>query len=159
MRSNPAKRVPTKLKCKELGGETMKLTRKMLFGVLGVLSTVLSIVCYSLGTGSYESYKTYGGDAYTGIQQASAQAANNIQDLAGIAKFGLGSILLIVGLLLIVLAITKADTVDYSFKLNSLEKNTEEIISSIDEIKLKLVDSDCDSNTESTENHQLKAGE
>ena len=71
-----------------------------LFGTLvGVLAVILAIMCFGKSTGYYEISQSYGGDAYTGIQNASAQAANNTQDLAEIAKFAGGSILLVSGLL------------------------------------------------------------
>ncbi len=77
-----------------------------LFCPIGLASTVLGIVCYCLYDGSYVSRLSYGGDAYTGIQNAAAQTASNVEDLAIIAKFGFGSVLLITGLVLIVLGIT-----------------------------------------------------
>lgn len=69
--------------------------------MLGGISVILSIICFCLYDGGYESSYTYGGDAYTGIQNASAQAANNLINLADIVKFGFGSVLLIGGLYLI----------------------------------------------------------
>lgn len=111
----------------------MKL-RKLLYGVLGIASFVLSIVCYAMDTGSWESSHTYGGDAYTGIQNASAQAANNIQDLAAIVKFGFGSVLLIIGLLLIFYAVTCKET-DYSSKFDMLACRIDEITPIVNKIK------------------------
>lgn len=88
----------------------MKFTLKqILFGLVGLVSTVLSIVCFALDTGSWESSKSYGGDAYTGIQNAAAQTANNVQDAAAIMKFGFGSVLLIAGLTLILFAVFMND--------------------------------------------------
>ena len=60
--------------------------KKNLFAYLclaiAVLSLVFAIVCFStdpsVANGSYESSKSYGGDAYTGIQNAAAQTANNV---------------------------------------------------------------------------------
>lgn len=46
--------------------------------VTGIMSIVFAIICLAAlpgGIGSWVSYKTYGGDAYTGIQNATAQAA------------------------------------------------------------------------------------
>ena len=42
------------------------------------IPSMTEIVYDEIGEPSYESNKSYGGDAYTGIQQASAQAANNL---------------------------------------------------------------------------------
>lgn len=54
----------------------------ILFIAIGVLAIVFSILCFTadeyFGRGSYEPNLTYGGDAYTGMQNAAAQAANNI---------------------------------------------------------------------------------
>lgn len=63
----------------------------------GLASIVLGIVSFCLDTGSYLHYESYGGDAYTGIQHASAGAGNNVRALADIVKFGFGSLLLVVG--------------------------------------------------------------
>ena len=53
-----------------------------LFLALALISLVFAIICFaaetSYATGSYESSKQYGGDAYTGIQNAAAQTANNV---------------------------------------------------------------------------------
>lgn len=62
----------------------MKNTGKLL-GVLFLLIAVLSLFfafnCFGMYSGGYESNETYGGDAYTGIQNAAAQTANNVQFL------------------------------------------------------------------------------
>ena len=36
-----------------------------------------------MSAGRYMGFETYGGDAYTGIQNAAARTANNVQDLLG----------------------------------------------------------------------------
>lgn len=81
------------------------------FGVLtGILSMILGIVVWAMPTGGYESSITYGGDAYTGIQNASAQTANNITCLAAIMRTGFGSVLFIAGLIIIfAFVLAKAD--------------------------------------------------
>lgn len=80
--------------------------KKICYLLSGVVSTILGIVCYVMNTGSYESSETYGGDAYTGIQNAAAQTANNVQYLTAAVKFGFGSVLLIAGFVLIIYALT-----------------------------------------------------
>lgn len=56
---------------------------KFLVGIsliaLGVLSFVFIDYAYYLS--SYEDNNTYGGDAYTGIQNAAAQTANNVNNV------------------------------------------------------------------------------
>ena len=44
-------------------------------------------------TGYWESDKSYGGDAYTGMQQAAAQAANNTIYLGDMIQIGLAALL------------------------------------------------------------------
>lgn len=79
--------------------------RKVLFDIIGVaagiISVVLSFIVFGMNTGVYELAAKYGGDAYTGIQNASAQTANNIIYLSKILQQGLGGILLVGGLALI----------------------------------------------------------
>lgn len=51
------------------------------FLAIAVLSLIFAIVCFTMDAygpfGATESNKSYGGDAYTGMQNASAQAATN----------------------------------------------------------------------------------
>lgn len=70
---------------------------KYTFLALGILATIFAIVIYDYDVGLPESYKSYGGDAYTGIQQAAAQTANNVFNLAEIVQTGFAFILLIHG--------------------------------------------------------------
>lgn len=69
--------------------------------VSGIISIIFSFVMLGMDNGSYESNLAYGGDAYTGIQNASAQAANNIMDLADIVSMGMFAFLLVFGIALI----------------------------------------------------------
>ena len=57
--------------------------------------------------GYWEASISYGGDAYTGIQNAAAQTANNVQDLAEIAAMGFGFLLISLGLFMIFYFSTK----------------------------------------------------
>ncbi len=74
-----------------------KLLKTFCF-ILGILSIIMAITVYSGSVGYTESFKSYGGDAYTGIQNAGAQAANNIKYLGETIRSALGSFLLIQGL-------------------------------------------------------------
>lgn len=78
---------------------------------VGIISILFAFNVMSMDAGSYESNEYYGGDAYTGIQQASAQAANNVQDLANITKRGFGFILMVMGSTLIVCGVFEGDEV------------------------------------------------
>lgn len=70
--------------------------------VVGVISFTLSIVTFAKGQNLHvESKYEYGGDAYTGIQNAAAGAANNVAVAGRNIGFGIGSVLLVSGLLLI----------------------------------------------------------
>lgn len=64
----------------------------------GILSVVLGFILMTFSDGYYESSQSYGGDAYTGIQNAAAQTANNVEDLAAIVKFGASSLLIVAGI-------------------------------------------------------------
>jgi hypothetical protein len=78
------------------------------FGMIsGILSVLFGLITLSQDTGSWESSSSYGGDAYTGIQNAAAQTANNVQDLAEIVAMGFGFLLIALGLFGIFYFITK----------------------------------------------------
>ncbi len=78
--------------------------------VLGVVSLIFALTVFSGSVGYYESSKSYGGDAYTGIQNAAAQSANNILYLGETIRTALGAFLLVQGLCLLLggLCIRKA---------------------------------------------------
>ena len=83
----------------------LKLIACMIGIVSGLLSAVLGLITYGMDTGSYASSLSYGGDAYTGIQNAAAQSANNMLYASEIIRFGFGSLLLVLGLFIIALFI------------------------------------------------------
>lgn len=66
--------------------------------ISGVLSIIFGFVVMGSPTGYWESSSSYGGDAYTGIQNAAAQTANNVQDLAELTAQGLGFLLIALGM-------------------------------------------------------------
>lgn len=70
---------------------------KILLLAMGVLALILALVVFSMDIGYFESSYTYGGDAYTGIQNAAAQTANNVKDLASIVQTGFASVLMVMG--------------------------------------------------------------
>ena len=69
--------------------------------ISGVLSIIFSFVVKGMPIGLYEFSETYGGDAYTGIQNAAAQTAVNVYYLADIVRTGLFALLLVLGIALI----------------------------------------------------------
>ncbi|MBR2645973.1 MAG: hypothetical protein IKD47_00225 [Clostridia bacterium] len=93
-----------------------------IFMAIGLLSIIFSIIFFKKDidlrwfNGSGVLKETYGGDAYTGIQNAVADTANNIRALSlDIEEFGLevlkmmnsffGYILLVVGLLIFAIGV------------------------------------------------------
>lgn len=82
--------------------------------IAGLIALIFAIVMFATGsitkpgTGISVSNQYYGGDAYTGIQNASAATARNVQTLSEIAiagfrhlSVGLGALLLVLGIILI----------------------------------------------------------
>ncbi len=79
--------------------------------VIAVVSLVFGVVMFTKGdlnraSGTMASKQVYGGDAYTGIQNASATTANNVQqanlilmDMNETIAFGFGAVLVVIGLL------------------------------------------------------------
>ena len=56
---------------------------KLITNVISILITFIFGICLMTTEfyGEYESNSSYGGDAYTGIQNAAATTANNVDDL------------------------------------------------------------------------------
>ncbi len=79
---------------------------------LALLAIIFAIITFSLDDGSWVSSKSYGGDAYTGIQNAGAGAANNIQDLICAVKTIGGLGFLLTGFVLFVVGVTNCGLLD-----------------------------------------------
>ena len=62
--------------------------------VAGLIALVFAVQTLTADTGSLESNTTYGGDAYTGIQNAAAQTARNVKKLTELCTKAFGGILL-----------------------------------------------------------------
>jgi hypothetical protein len=115
-----------------------KLNEKILsLGLIAVsiLSIIFAILCWSNSVGFYEGAhvekKFYGGDAYTGIQQAAAVTANNItvlsENLAIHAELMfdcMGYFLFVVGATLMVLGVVKAIDSFKKEKIIESQQNT-----------------------------------
>jgi hypothetical protein len=80
--------------------------RSIVLMVIGIVAIGLSIKCYTIDEMDYESRSMYGGDAYTGIQNAAAATSKNVKELAEIVQFGFGSVLLVMGLTLVGVSLT-----------------------------------------------------
>lgn len=100
----------------------IKFNKNLVFALIGIIAIILAIVCACLNDGYYEANEVYGGDAYTGIQQAAAQTANNVQYLADIARFGFSSVLAVIGLICIAYGIF-CKPVDYTAAVADVNKN------------------------------------
>jgi len=72
---------------------------RRVFGALllafSLIAFIASMSMFDSYTGGYESNERYGGDAYTGIQNAAAQTANNVERLSTIVSEGFGSLFLL----------------------------------------------------------------
>lgn len=84
-----------------------KTLRTILLCFIGASSIALGIYCFSFNTGEFIMDNIYGGDAFTGMQNASATAARNLLSMSRIIQFGLSSLLIVGGALIVVLGIPK----------------------------------------------------
>ena len=66
--------------------------------VVGLAATISSFRIFSIWPGTTIGFESYGGDAYTGIQNAAASTGNNVIYLAQVCEQGLGMLLLMLGL-------------------------------------------------------------
>lgn len=80
--------------------------RAIVFIFIGIIAIGLSIKCYTIKDLDYESKSMYGGDAFTGIQNAASQTSKNVKELAAITQFGFGSLLFVMGLTLVGIGLT-----------------------------------------------------
>lgn len=80
--------------------------RTSLLCAVGIISIALSIKCFSIKDLDYETKSAYGGDAFTGIQNAAAITSKNVKELTSVVQFGFGSLLLVNGLTLLVFGLT-----------------------------------------------------
>lgn len=87
---------------------------KKLFGIaliiIGVLAIVFAFDCNrswqsDSALGVYVYSEKYGGDAYTGMQNAAAQTANNVLKLTEALTLNMGRLFLILGLTLVCVGI------------------------------------------------------
>lgn len=107
-------------KCGASAGYRVEVAKKKHYitetiGILtGVVSIILGIITFATKVGNYERAETYGGDAYTGIQNAAAQAANNIYYTGEMLRFALASILVVIGTFMIIFFVEKLS--DYNME-------------------------------------------
>lgn len=78
--------------------------------VSGILSVIFGIYVKNDNYGTYPYYiagESYGGDAYTGIQNAVAHTANNVRSVYFLAREGAMFLLIVIGLIAIAAFSTK----------------------------------------------------
>lgn len=76
----------------------MRFIKALLLLIVGIVACIQSNKVFKEDTGLYVSTYTYGGDAYTGMQNAAAKTGQNVKDLAKITQRGFGGLLLVLGL-------------------------------------------------------------
>ena len=91
------------------------MKRSKIFPILGLvagaLAVIFAIVAFATGsisdpgTGNYTSYQYYGGDAYTGIQQAGADTSQNVRTQTRVIINGLSHLSTALGGLLLALGL------------------------------------------------------
>lgn len=99
---------------------------KRMLIIVGIISIVLAFVCYNSGYAIYSNYETYGGDAYTGMQNATVDVANNVNTLIRVTRIGFSGILLVLGLICIVEGIAYKK-ISYKPLLEEINKNISSI--------------------------------
>ena len=83
----------------------MRYVRSTLLAIVGICCFVVGIQLYNKDAGYSPAPKEYGGDAYTGIQNAAAATAEAVNIQSDIIAQGLGSIMIFGGMAMIVCAI------------------------------------------------------
>lgn len=74
--------------------------------------------------GSYTSYETYGGDAYTGIQNATADVADNINSLGYMLREALSWFFVFFGAVLVIVFVNKLlNEFDFKKKAPAIASN------------------------------------
>lgn len=83
----------------------MRILRSILLALIGVACLLTGIQVYKSNVGEMASYQEYGGDAYTGIQNAEVQTGGLVRIQSDIMAKGFGSIMIFGGITLIVCTI------------------------------------------------------
>lgn len=73
----------------------MKKLIAVLALVFAIVTGILSVIMFDSSAIGYTAHEVYGGDAYTGIQNAAADTANSVRRLNDDICVGFGSILLV----------------------------------------------------------------
>ena len=134
---------------------TDKTTRinGIILTAIGCLALILCLVCFVADAGEFESMSRYGGDAYTGIQNASALAASNTKCVAQICSLGFGSILLVGGLLILAKGILLLMGLPKTAKNNVAQQNKDHSVEPSEK-----VDEEADALLLKTQTEESKGG-
>lgn len=89
-----------------MNNESIKKVEAICKIIIGALSIVFALIILAADSGVFERQTSYGGDAYTGIQNAGAITANNVKCLAIICSQGFGFILLVGGAIIALNGVT-----------------------------------------------------
>ena len=128
--------------------------------VCGIAIGIIALVKSSSVNGDsfyhFTEHNFYGGDAYTGIQNAAADAANNAANLSKCICAGFSAILLIAGLVLLCFCLFKIFEIlsSYIHKNHEIAKETVKEETHIDRFQYtpeKTVQSESETKTEDTE--------
>lgn len=101
--------------------------------VAGVKSIQYAKAIRLLDVGEYVSNLAYGGDAYTGIQNAGAKTACNVQDLAILVRNGLSALLTVIGIALIFFFISRI----HWKTCGATEKSAKNVCAELDDVMKK----------------------
>lgn len=94
--------------CPNCGIELKSFNKSKIVGIALIVLGIVSIIWgLSLNySGISSSAKSYGGDAYTGIQNAASTTANNVRELGETVCSGLKGILVVIGGVIIVYGVS-----------------------------------------------------
>lgn len=102
---------------------------KIVLIIAGIISIFFALKMMTCDLGDYVSQIAYGGDAYTGIQNASATAACNLVALTSAVCYGFSGLFLMAGIILIGVGIC------IKKEKKNIEINSEPAIPVVDEVK------------------------
>lgn len=87
------------LNYKKIGSSIIGVILSICGMISGVVSFILGLEMFDRPIGLIEFDESYGGDAYTGIQNATASAVNNLYRINETLKYGIGYLLIAIGLI------------------------------------------------------------
>lgn len=105
----------------------LKLIRSIAFIIIAIIAFNFASRIDDMGNGDYVSSSRYGGDAYTGMQNASAETGCNVYKGNQIMQKGFKYIFILTGWVFLVVGLTPTFTCGISIcKQSSVSETTEE---------------------------------